>query len=86
VQLFARRVINLITVTVTAQDCYHVHRKFQYFPSRSITHVDETTEDPQCDFQYKRPILHKISVFLKNSAKWECNGAALQLLTNFQNT
>jgi len=66
VQLFARSVINLTMVTAEAQDCYHIHRKFQYFPSRLIPHVGEMTEDPQRDFQCKRPTTHKISVFLKD--------------------
>jgi len=65
VQLFARRVTNLTMVTVDAQDCYHIHREFQYFPSTLIPYVDETTEDAQCDFQCKRPTIHKISAFLK---------------------
>ena len=65
-QLFARIVINLTIVTAEAQDCYHIQRKFQYFSSRLIPHVDEITEDPQCDFRCKRPTIHKISAFLKD--------------------
>ena len=65
-QLFARRVINLTMVTAEAQNCYHIHRKFQYFPSRLILHVGEMNENPQRDFQCNRPTIHKISAFLKD--------------------
>jgi len=66
VQLCARRVINLTMVTVDVHDCHHIHRKFQYFQSRLLPHVDKTTEDPQCDFQCKRPTIHKIPACLKD--------------------
>ena len=81
-QLFARRVLNLTMVTVRAQDCYQLHRKLRYFPSRLIPHVDETNEDHQCDFQCKRPT----TVIYLRSSKTEQNGNTMGQLFSYLQT